>query len=150
MSYQIFTDPNDQITYIKYQGHINPEVTAAVYRRLAEMMEGYTTAIHNIEGCLFDFTEVTELELEAATTASAKSINFRLKNAHLVALIPTAMVVKTIHQEIMVTAAMKLARQNEHPRFRLVKSVAEAKKFFKEFNTTHRPAILAELQAKLG
>lgn len=133
-NYQVHFNDEERIAYVIYRGSVTLETTLGVYEALGEILETNLELVQEVIGCVFDFTMITHLDVEAMVTAARKSVNFRLKYAHLLSGIPTALVVKNTYQEIPVTGSMQLARQTGHPRFRLVKSHEQAKAFFNEYH----------------
>jgi hypothetical protein len=133
-NYEVFLD-EEHIAHVRYRDDVGLDTTIAVYQALEALLEENLSIIDQVRGCIFDFSAITSLEVEAMVTAARKSVSFRLKYGHLFAAIPTATVVHTTEQEVMVSSAMKLARNIENPRFRLVKSIDQAKAFFNEYHS---------------
>jgi hypothetical protein len=135
-TYEARYDTSDSISYINYKGVLTSDMTAAVYRWMGEALK--QVALNKEEllgkgGCIIDFTKVTGYDTENLATARNKSISMRLEQSDAVSAVPTALIVQTMEQEIMAQTSMQLAKQGKNPRVKIVKSMAEAKKFIEDW-----------------
>lgn len=129
-------DPAESIAWIKYKGTLTSEITATAYQWMGEAVK--KVAEHRQEllgrgGCIIDFRDVTGYDSQNLATARSKSISMRLEQSDAISAIPTALIAKTLEQEIMVQTAMQLAKQGRNPRVKLVKSEEDAKKFLSDW-----------------
>ena len=135
-TYEARYDANESISYIKYKGTLTSEITAAVYRWMGAALKevgAHKEELFGKGGCIIDFTNVTGYDVENLATARSKSISMRLEQSEAVSDVPTALLVKTMDQEIMAQTSMQLAKQGKNPRVKIVKSEREAKKFIEEW-----------------
>lgn len=133
-NYETFFSPQEGIAYLIYRGQITKTATTAVYNWMSDSIRRIAPQQGIVHGCLFDFTAVTGYELENLATARAKSVSFRLEQIDLISSIPTAMVIQTIEQRVLVETMMQLNQQGQNPRLKIVKTIDEAKKHFETFH----------------
>lgn len=128
-------DYDESIAYVTYKGTLNSAATNAVYAWMGASMRGAGESAKGIKGCMFDFRQVTDFDSQNFLTARAKSISMRLEMSDLIQQIPSALVVETIQQQVMVETFVKITQKGNKARLRIVHSMDEAKAFFNEFHT---------------
>jgi len=125
---------------ITYCGEITPEITRKVYEWMAQTLNLIPPG-HKVRGAIFDFTRVDESSSTNITTANIRGKSFRAEHAPIITSIPTALVVQTMYQELLVETMMKLAkhsRDDADSHVRLVTSLDEAHSFIDEWHQEKR------------
>src|SRR5688500_1635632 len=143
-------DTDKLIGAVVYKGRLTSEITAAVYQWMAEATKNNQAETPPPYGWIFDFRQVTDYDADNFATARSKSISFRLEHNGRANVIPTALLVNSIEQEVMVKISMQLAKQGKNPRIRLLRSDEEANKFFAEWHADHPKVESAESTAQVA
>lgn len=134
-NYEAYFNFEEGIGYITYRGTLTSEATETVYNWLRSSLQNTPVeARAQIKGGIFDFSQVQDFAPPNLPTVHRKGRKFRREMGQIIINIPVAMVVKTPYQEAMVWASMKLAKQENDPRVKLVKSIEQAKAFIAQWH----------------
>lgn len=136
-NYEACFNFDDGIGYITYKGLLTPEATESVYQWMRTMLENTPkedVVQGKIRGCIFDFSQVQDFAPPNLQAVQRKGRKFRREMNQTIINIPTTMIVKTPYQEAMVFASVKLAKQENDPRVKLVKSLEQAKAFIDKWH----------------
>ncbi|MBZ0305106.1 MAG: hypothetical protein K8I82_03470 [Anaerolineae bacterium] len=137
-NYEATFDVDEGIGYITYRGTLTPEATETVYHWLKDSLQNAPQeSLGQIKGGVFDFSQVQDFAPPNLPTAHRKGRKFRREMGQVIVNIPVAMLVKTPYQEAMVWASIKLAKQENDSRVKVVKSLEQAKEFITQWQ---RPA----------
>jgi hypothetical protein len=126
---------------ITYSGEITPEMTTRVYQWMGQTLKLLPEG-HVVRGAIFDFTGVKETSSTNITTANVRGKRFRTEHAPVVTNIPTALLVQTLYQELLVEMMMKLAkhsRDESESHVRMVKTMDEARAFIDGWHQKNGP-----------
>lgn len=126
---------------ITYSGEITPEMTTRVYQWMGQALK-LMPEDHTVRGAIFDFTGVDETSSTNITTANVRGKSFRAEHAPVVTNIPTALIVNTMYQELLVETMMKLAkhsRDESESHVRVVRSKDEARAFIDGWHQKNGP-----------
>lgn len=122
-----YFDDETGIVYVIYRGVLSPDVTAQVYKWMAESVQQMDIKL--VRGGIYDFREVTDFNKGNLATANRESRSFNTKVD--VSSIPAALIVSTLFQEQMVKVSMQITPGQD--RKRIVKSMDDAVAFIKQF-----------------
>lgn len=128
---EAYYNPEEKIAYVVYSGILGADDSAAAYQWLNSLIQ--EIGIENIQGEIFDFTNVRQFQPDNLIDARKNSRKLNLKvDIHST---PVAMVVRDTVQEEILRGPMRNVPENK--RKRIVHSRDEAYAFFREWHASH-------------
>jgi hypothetical protein len=122
-----YFDDENGIVHVIYRGMLSPDITAQVYKWMAESVQHLD--VTQIRGGIYDFRQVKDFNNGNLSTAHRESRNFNVKVD--VSSIPAALLVETFLQEQMVKVSMQITPGQD--RKRIVKTMDDAVAFIDQF-----------------
>lgn len=123
-NYQCYFDDETHIVYIIHHGVVTPESTQATYRWGGALLEQLADETP-IWGCVIDFRQVDDFEADNFSAARQESQKLRQTQPRSLEQVPTALLIATTFQELILDTSMKLAHHPQAaglPRVKLVKT----------------------------